>query len=379
MRILILHSRYRSGPASGENRVVEDEARLLSEAGHEVDVFAPALSDPSGLKMIQAGLGAIWSREAVAEVKRRVDRRKPDIVHCHNLFPALSPAVFRVIEGDVPIVVTLHNYRFLCLPATLFRDEKVCEDCLGRLPWPGIVHKCYQGSHLASMALASSLLLHRAIGTYDQVRLYIAISEFVRKKHIEGGFSPDQIVVKPHFAWAVEPREGPGDYFVYLGRLSPEKGVTELVDTWRMVKARLLIIGDGPEASRLRASAAGNVEFRGVVQPDEVPALLRGARALLAPSLWHEGAGKVVLEAYAAGVPVLVSSAGALPEIVQDEVTGLVLPPTDAAAWVEAVDRLLDDAESERMGRSGWELWSARYSPERGLINLGSTYERVLK
>jgi glycosyltransferase involved in cell wall biosynthesis len=378
VRILILHSTYRSGPASGENRVVEDEARLLSEAGHQVDVYAPMVGDPRGLEIIRTGVGAVWSREAVAEVKRRIHYQEPDIVHCHNLFPALSPAVLRAVGSKTRIIVTLHNYRFLCLPATFFRDGRVCEDCLHRPPWPGIAHGCYQGSRLASAVLASSLVLHRAIGSYDHVQLYIAISEFVRQKHVEGGFSFEQIVVKPHFAWAVEPRQGPGEYFMYLGRLSPEKGVGTLLEAWTHVKAKLLIIGGGPEASRLRAAAPRNVEFRGIVQADEVPALLRGARAVLSPSIWHEGAGKVVLEAYAAGVPVLAADAGALPEVVQDQVTGLVLPPTDAQAWVQGVDRLLDDAESERMGRSGWELWSDRYSPEQGLVNIERAYRRAM-
>ncbi len=377
MRILILHSRYRSGPASGENRVVDDEARLLSEAGHHVDVFAPEVGEPSTLQMIKTGLGAIWSREAVAEVRRRVERRKPDLVHCHNLFPALSPAVLRATD-EAPLLVTLHNYRLLCLPATFLRDGEVCEDCLGRLPWPGVVHGCYQGSVSASAVLASSLFLHKAIGTFGHVNLFLAISDFVRQKHIEGGLSSRRILVKPHFAWAVEPRQGAGEYFMYLGRLSPEKGVATLLDAWKPVRAKLLIVGDGPEASRLRAAAPRSVEFRATVEPDEVPALLRRARAVLSPSVSHEGAGKVVLEAYAAGVPVIVSRAGGLPEVVRDGVTGLVLPPTDRAAWVRGVTQLLDDGESERMGRSARELWLDRYSPEQGLVNIETAYRRAI-
>jgi glycosyltransferase involved in cell wall biosynthesis len=377
VRILILHSRYRSGPVSGENRVVEDEARLLTEAGHEVDLFTPELGQPSGLGMVLAGVGAVWSSEAAAEVKRRIKERQPDIVHCHNLFPALSPAVLRATDG-IPLVVTLHNYRFLCLPATLFRDGKICEDCIGRVPWPGILHSCYQDSKAASSALASSLVLHKAVRTFERIRLYIAISDFVRRKHVEGGFSTDQMVVKPHFAWAAEPREGPGDYFIYLGRLSIEKGVAQLVDAWRSIRTKLLIIGDGPEASRLRAAAPNSVEFRGAVQPDELPALLRGARAAVLPSRWHEGAGRVVQEAYAAGVPVLASRAGGLPEIVQDEVTGLVLPIDDPGAWIRGAERLLDATESIRMGRAGREIWSTRYSPTQGLANLEGVYRRAL-
>jgi glycosyltransferase involved in cell wall biosynthesis len=378
VKVLILHSRYRSGAASGENRVVEDEARLLSEAGHQVDVFAPRPGQPSGLRLLSAGLGVIWSRDAIAEVRRRIDRGNPDIVHCHNLFPALSPAVLRAIPRQIPLVATLHNYRLLCLPGTFLRDGRICEDCAGRLPWPGVLHRCYQGSFPASVALASSLMLHGAVNTFARIRLYLAISDFVRRKHVEGGLAPERIVVKPHFAWGVERREGPGEYFLYLGRLSPEKGVSTLLEAWKGISASLLVVGDGPDAPRLRAIAPSNVEFRGTVATDRVPRMLVGARAVLAPSLSHEGAGKVVLEAYAAGVPVLVSRAGGLPEAVHDGLTGLVLPPRDIRSWIGAVERLLEDSESERMGKAGWEVWAEHYTPKRALLNLEGCYQKAM-
>jgi glycosyltransferase involved in cell wall biosynthesis len=378
VRVLILHSRYRSGPASGENRVVEDEARLLVESGHDVDVFVPETSGTSGLQMIRAGLEVIWSPDAVGEVKRRVHHLKPDIIHCHNLFPWLSPAVLRAVDGAVPIAMTVHNYRLLCLPGTFVRGGRICEDCLSHTLWPGVLHRCYQQSLAASAALATSLSLHKRIGSFDRIRLYIAISNFVRRIHVESGLAGDKITVKPHFAWPVPRREGPGNYFVYLGRLSPEKGVTTLVKAWNQVEGKLLIIGDGPESGSVRALAGRNVEFKGTVHPADVPALLRGARALVVPSISHEGAGKVVLEAYAAGVPALVSKAGGLPEVVQDGVTGLVLPAGDAGAWASAVERLLEDSESERMGQAAWELWSEDFTPEKGLQNLESAYRRTL-
>jgi glycosyltransferase involved in cell wall biosynthesis len=378
MRVLILHSRYRSGPASGENRVVEDEARLLTEAGHHVEMFAPELGQPSGFDLVSAGIGMIWSRRSAEHVTTLIDRSKPTLVHCHNLFPALSPAVIRATRHVAPVVMTLHNYRLQCLPATLFRDGRVCEDCLGRTPWPGLLHRCYQNSFAASAALASSLVLHERIGTFQRVNLYLAISEFVRRKHIQGGLSPSQIIVKPHFTWPAERRDGPGQYFLFLGRLSSEKGVDALLRAWQKIPAKLLVAGDGPEAARLRAMAPSNVEFRGTVSPDEVLALLRHARALVVPSTWQEGAGRVVLEAYATGVPVLASRVGALPETVQDQVTGLLLPPTDIEAWEQAALRLLEDSESKRMGDAAWDLWNERYGPETGLQNIQDAYRRVL-
>jgi glycosyltransferase involved in cell wall biosynthesis len=378
MRILVLHSRYRSGPASGENRVVEDEARLLGDAGHEVELFDPSVGTPSGTELLRTGARVVWSRDAATEVRRRIERFRPDVVHVHNLFPALSPSALRAVRGRAPVVMTLHNYRLHCLPGVFLRDGRVCEDCLGRTPWPGVIHACYQGSRPASLALAASLTLHKRLGTFEVVDLYLAISEFVRNKNVEGGLPPERVMVKPHFVWGGDVREGPGDYFLFLGRLSAEKGVSTIIEAWRGMDARLLVVGDGPEASAVRTGASSNVEFLGTVPPETARALIRSARAILVPSLSHEGAGRVVLEAYAAGVPALASRAGGLPEVVEHGETGSLIPPGDPAAWRKGAERLLDDSESERMGTAAHLRWAERYSPKQGLAQLEAAYRRAI-
>lgn len=379
MRILVLHSRYRSGSASGENRVVDDEVRLLQTAGHAVEAFQPQM-DPAGpAELLHSAAGVVWSIRAPHEVAARIDRFRPDVVHVHNLFPALSPAVLRAVPSRIPLVMTLHNYRLLCLPGTFLRDGVVCEDCLGRSKWPGVIHGCYQGSVAASAALATSLELHRAVGSFDNVDLYVAISRFVRAKHIEAGLPGPRIVVKPHFSWPSSRRDGPGSYFLFLGRLSPEKGGSTLVEVFRRSSARLIIVGEGPDGAMLRRRGSSNLEFRGTVEPDRVPDLLAGARALLVPSLSHEGAGKVVLEAYAASVPVLASEAGGLPEVVDDGQTGFLLPPGDVPAWTRAVDRMSDDELVQRMGAAGLAMWKQGYGPDQGLANLEAVYEQAVQ
>jgi glycosyltransferase involved in cell wall biosynthesis len=378
VRILILHSRYLSGAASGENRVVDDEARLLTDGGHRVDVWDPAPNSAQGLRLMGMAARAIWSTEATARVHGLIRRSKVEVVHCHNLFPVLSPAVLRAASGEgAAVVMTLHNYRLLCLPATFIRDGRVCEDCLGRTPWPGVVHACYRDSTLGSAALATSLSLHNAFHTFDRVTKYLAVSRFVRRKYVEAGWPDDRIEVKSNFAWKSPRREGPGRYFLYLGRLSPEKGIATLLSAWRRSSARLLVVGDGPTAGALKAEAPPNVQFRPTVSPAEVPALIREARALLLPSVCYEAQPRVILEAYAAGVPVLASDLGALPEAVPPE-SGLLVAPGHAGAWAAAVDKLLDDRESERLGQGAWRVWRDRFSPERALQNLEDAYRRAV-
>jgi glycosyltransferase involved in cell wall biosynthesis len=373
MRILVLHSRYASGHLSGENRVVADEARLLEKAGHEVHVWAPSGGELHGARALRAGVQAVWTRAAARAVRDFC----PDVVHCHNLFPQLSPAVLRQASSKAPVVVTLHNYRLLCLPATFVRDGSPCEACLGRVPWRGAAYGCYRASRAASTPLALSLTLHRAIRSFDRVSLYLAVSEFVREKHLQAGFPHARIRVKPNFVWSAERRRGPGAAFLYVGRLAPEKGIRQLVEAWRTVAAPLVIVGDGPDATRLRSSLPPNVELRPPVPPDEIPDLLASARALVFPTLAYEGAPRAILEAFAAGVPVLAHAVGAVPELVEDGVSGLLLPSLGAAEVAAAAARLLDDTQAERMGEAAWATWRDRYSPERGLANLEQAYRLV--
>src|SRR5262249_30270757 len=159
---------------------------------------------------LHEGISAIWSAAAVRNIEKLVRSHRPDIVHCHNLFPGLSPAVLRAVRGtSAAVVMTLHNYRLVCLPATLLRDWTICEDCVGRLPWRGVAHGCYRKSTAGSAALAVSLGLHRGLGTFDRVDLYLAVSEFVRAKHVDAGLSAERILTKPNFVWPSQRRDGP--------------------------------------------------------------------------------------------------------------------------------------------------------------------------
>jgi glycosyltransferase involved in cell wall biosynthesis len=381
VRILILHSEYLSGAVSGENRVVRDEAELLRANGHHVTVWTPRPSTSTVRGRVRAATTAVWSRRAERAVGSFVSRRSVDVVHVHNLFPSLSPAVLRpTSDRPAATVMTLHNFRMMCLPADLLRDGRPCEDCLGRVPWRGIVHRCYRDSVTASATLAAALTIHRAAGSFDRVTRYLAVSSFVRERHVVAGIPRSRITIKPNFTWPVERRTGPGRYFLFLGRLSHEKGLDTVLRAWARVHSarRLLVVGDGPDREQLRRLAADGVEFLGQVAPDAVPDLLRGARAVLVPSRWYEAAPRTIAEAYAAGVPVIASAIGALPEAVISGTTGRLVPVDDVDAWAAAVDGF-GDAESERLGDGALDVWRDRHSPERGLRDLEDAYRLALE
>jgi glycosyltransferase involved in cell wall biosynthesis len=375
LRILVVHSHYASGSSSGENRVVEDEVALLRAAGHHVELWSPEPATATLRQRAGAAAGAVWNRAAVASVTALIRDTSPDVLHVHNLFPAVSPAVLRV---DIPTVVTLHNYRMLCLPAVLLRDGVVCEDCVGKLPWRGVVHRCYRGSALGSAALGTSLALHRRAGSFDRVGTFLAVSEFVREKHIQAGFDPDRIVVQPNFVQPMERRSGPGEYFLFLGRLSHEKGLDRLLPQWGDVPAKLIVVGEGEERDRLGELARGDVEFRGAVDPSRVSGLLGRARALVLPSICYEGAPRTVVEAFAAGVPVIANALGGLPGVVR-EGSGLLVPPGDPRGWVDAANRLLDDDTSQLLGAGAYREWQSRFSPEQAVTGLENAYNQVIR
>src|SRR5690242_6639562 len=254
---MVLQSPYSSGAVSGENRVVDDEVRLLERAGHAVLHWSPELELGARAGQIRAGLEAVWSVPAQRELRSRIRRFRPDVIHCHNLFPAFSPSVLRA--ASVPVVVTLHNYRLLCLPSTFLRDGAICEACHGRSVWRGVMHRCYRDSLPASAALGASLAVHRVAATFRRVSRYLAVSGFVRDKHVTAGFKAEAITVKPNFTWPAERRAGQGEYFLAVGRLSGEKGFQTAVGAWHDgMPAKLVVAGDGPLRAELQAGAPSN-------------------------------------------------------------------------------------------------------------------------
>jgi glycosyltransferase involved in cell wall biosynthesis len=375
MRILIAHSRYRSGELSGENRVVLEEAELLREAGHVVDVFAPS---PDGIS--RGGLAArtLASHGAAAEVRDRVRAERIEVVHCHNLYPTLGPWIIpAAAKAGAAVVMTLHNYRLMCLAGTFFRDGHVCEDCFTKQPWPGVKHACYRASHPESAVLGASVALARARRTYGHVHRFLAVSEFVRAKHIAAGLAAGRIVVKPNVVGPQLRRTGPGDYFLVLSRFSEEKGVVQIVSAWSEELGTLRVIGEGPERPEIERLARRGVRVEDPIAPTDVPRIIAGARALIVPSRCFEGQPRAILEAYAAGVPVIASAIGGIPELVVEGETGFTVAPGDAPGWRDAVSRLSSDDVSLHLGEAAYRLWDDRFSPARGCALLEAAYQQA--
>jgi glycosyltransferase involved in cell wall biosynthesis len=231
MKILAIHNSYQQ--PGGEDQVFLAETSLLERYGHQVVRYSKHNDRAAGMNRLALAGTALWNNSTYRDLRVLIRRERPDVAHFHNTFPLVSPAGYYAAKAEgVPVVQTLHNYRLLCPNALFFRDGGVCEDCMGKaITWPGVVHKCYRGSRAASGLVTAMLATHRALRTWtDMVDVYIALTEFARRKFIEGGLPEERMTVKPNF---VDPDPGPGTsddgHALFVGRLSPEKGVDTLL------------------------------------------------------------------------------------------------------------------------------------------------------
>lgn len=385
-RILFLHNRYQN--AGGEDKVVHAEIALLRAKGHEVELIEEHNDGiVTWIRAANTALESVYSTSSARRVQAQIDSFKPDLVHVHNFFPRLSPSVhYACHKSRIPVVQTLHNYRLLCPASTFLRDGHICEECMGKgIPWPAIQHGCYRKSRLASAAVVNMLSIHRGLRTWSRtVSRFIALTEFARAKFIEGGLPEEAITVKPNF---VSPDPGigigKGSYALFVGRLSEEKGLDTLLAAWRQLPAtyQLKIVGDGPMAATVTdaASTLPNIECLGPRNTEDVARLMADATILVLPSISYETFGLVLIEALAAGLPVIASRLGAMAELVADGETGILFTPgsgkdlATAVAWAFSHPK-----ELEPMRRNARDTFEQKYSSEASYTLLTNIYQSAI-
>ena len=377
-RILVVHNRYQL--PGGEDAVVDAEIGLLRDRGHEVETYVRDNHELRDIKAFDAFTQTLWSRRTSREIGRLVGEFRPDVIHAHNTFALVSASVYwAAARAAVPVVQTLHNFRLLCVQAMFLLEGRVCEDCLGRVPWRGVARKCYRNSGLQSAALATMLGMHRALGTYrNKVSRYIALTDFCRAKFIEGGLPASRIVVKPNFV-DVEPHpETARRGGLFVGRLAAEKGIDALIGALReLPNVTLDVIGDGPERHKMESHPQLNL--LGWLPPAEVHERMRRAAYLVMPSIWYESFPRTLVEAFANGLPVVASHLGAMAELVDHGRTGLLFEPGSAAdlarhlAWAEAFP-----GKMRAMGEHAREVYESRFTPGKNYAQLMAIYEDAI-
>ncbi len=387
MNILQVHNFYQK--PGGEDHVFATERRLMERKGDSVRCFT-VHNDQINLNCsLSLAKSAIWNTSSYRRLRKLFQYEHTDIVHFHNTFPIISPSAYYAakIEG-VAVVQTLHNYRLICPTGAFFRRGRVCEKCLDKsFPWPGFFQACYRASYSATFVTSLMLSLHRAIHTYRRmVDVYISLTEFSRKKFIAGGLPAQNIMVKPNFV-DFDPgfKDKSADYALFIGRLSPEKGIKTLLKAWHWSKPiPLKVIGDGPLMGELKKIVQSQklryVELMGHKLYEEVITLMKGARFLIFPSEWFETFGRVAIEAFACGVPVIATRLGAMAEIVEDGRTGMHFNPGDPVDLATKVEwAWANSSEMEEMGRNARREYEEKYTAERNYKMLMEIYRIAIE
>jgi glycosyltransferase involved in cell wall biosynthesis len=324
VKVVIAHNRYSSAQPSGENTVVDQEMAQLSAAGIEVVPFLRSSDEisalPVGRKLLLPA-SPLYAGPAQRDLRALIREHRPDVLHLHNPYPLLSPWVVRTAQAaGVPVVHTVHNYRQVCASGVFFRDGHLCTDCAGRsFPTPAIEHACYRGSRAQSAVMATTLAAHR--GTWHRVDRFIALTEAIAQHLIGYGIDEHRIVVKPNSTPDPGPPAPLGEGFLFIGRLTEEKGVRLLLEAWRRPPAgRLRVVGDGPLRAEVEAFARtrDDVDFLGSVDRQGVAHALGESAVVVVPSIWNDVLPTVILEALAAGRPVLGTDLGGIPYLVAD-------------------------------------------------------------
>ncbi len=383
MKILIIHSHYQQ--RGGEDAVVKQEAELLSQE-HLVEILY--FQNQGGWKGAIQFLSSIWNISIAHKVKNKIQQFQPDVVHIHNWHFAMGPLVFRVINRlGIPVVHTVHNYRLLCPSGILLHKGKLFTDSLRQsFPWKAVQNKVYRSSIFQTFWLAFVVWFHKKIGTWKKIDAYICLTPFATKIFQESTFGVAKVkfVVKPNFtARPVLPQSiEKQQHFIFIGRLSEEKGIETLLNAFKNSPFFLKIAGDGPLRNTVFQSSIehSNISYLGNLTRQEVTLELCKAQALIFSSVCYETFGLVIIESFSNGTAVIASKIGAPQSLIIDGYNGFHFESGNANNLKEIVSRFnsLSEIEKEKMGNNAFENYQSNYSPELQLGYFESIYNKVI-
>lgn len=361
MKILFVHTAYTE--RGGEDSVFHNEYELLSS---HTDIHKVSFSNGGNkFKTALKFLLAPWNFSAAARLKKLILQHKPDVVHIHNWYFGGSPLLIRVVKKlGVPLVLTLHNYRLLCPSGTLFHQGRIFEESLKPgFPWKAVKNKVYRNSAFQTFWLAFTVYFHKLLKTWNAVDQYIALTPFARNLFLNSALNlrADQISVKPNF---VEDKgynlKNRSPRFLYVGRLTQDKGIEILLKAFAGTEHELQIIGDGPLKGKvLKAEKENsNIKYLGLRSNNQIINILKKSTALIFPSMWYEGMPMTIHEAFSTGTPVISSKLGAMETLIKDHHNGLFF---EAGNYKDLREKL--------------DHWNSLESKESFFVNARKTYE----
>lgn len=392
LNILIVHNYYQN--PGGEDSVVANEKRLLESCGNKVVLYTRDNSEISNCKAIKKALFAfqsIYNPKTFFEILKIIDKEKIDIIHVHNTLALISPSVYyAAVLKKIPVIQTIHNFRLICPGAYLYHHGEICEECIIGGFKCAVNHRCYHNSRLHTSINALGLRIHRLTGIYRKIN-YIFPTEFDKRKFLEANnrlsrpiFDTSSMYVKPHFTYNemvdydVSAEEK--GYYLYLGRLDEMKGIEHLVKAFaEMPDAILFLGGSGGEIYKqyVKEHDLRNVHFLGQLNPRQVMAYLRHARALIFPSIWYETFGMTIIEAYSQGIPIICSDIGNGAELVKEKITGVHYHFNREDSLVSTIRAF--EAENSDYSQETFREYREKYTPEVNYKLLYGIYIDVIK
>jgi len=393
----------------GAERYYLDLSDALAERQHQVIPFAMShnRNEPSSYDRyfvpevdyhgamgladkVRAAINTIYSKETVRRIETLIETEKPQLIHMHNIYHQLSPSLISTAARlGVPLVQTLHDYKLVCPGYLLMTGGKICERCSGKNYFNAVRYNCLMNSKAASFVGYLEASLHEYLKTYEKIDYFLCPSKFLKRKIAEFGIDEDKLIHLPYFLPLEEykPSYDRSDYFIYLGRLSREKGILTLLKAVKMMqnkRLKCIILGEGPLEAQLKRQIEEwqleNVEFPGYLQGNQLQNLIRGAAFTVVPSEWYENLPFAVLESFALGTPVVGSKIGGIPEMVLHERSGLTYTPGNARDLAAALDWMESHPDQAiEMGREARKLDEERYAPGPHLERMEEIYRRVIR
>ena len=389
MKVLIVHNRYRPTAPSGEDAVVDQESSALSSHGHDVFLFQRQSEEIAGWSPVRRAtlpVRLLWSEDSRHAITKSLGEFAPDVVHIHNLFPLVTPSVlYACRDASVPVVATVHNYKLGCASGTLFRNGRVCHDCLGGSSVHALAHGCYRGSAATTAPVVFGSWLHSAAWR-TMITAYIFISAAQRDTLAPVGLPANRSFVKHNFVPTppLDAEITTERQVVYVGRLDEAKGASFLMGAWDAFRARhsrsalrLVVVGGGDMLATVAnwATQHPSVRIAGQVSRPEVSRILAASRAVIVPSQWEETFGMAAVEAMAVGTPPVASAHGAFPELVSHASDGALFAPTDVDALVEILGDIDENPRRwEGYGRQARQTYASRFSPDASIERLLEIY-----
>ena len=384
MKILLIHNKYQQ--KGGEDSVFENELSLLQKYGHMVDKL---IFDNNQIKSakdkLKVGLYGIYNPESAKILENKINSFKPDIIHVHNFFPIASPSIFFTAKKfNIPVVMTLHNYRLICPNALLFRDGNICEECIDKFfPYPGIIHKCYRNSLMQTLSLSLITSIHRYIKTWhSKVNKFITLTNFQKNKFLSSSINiPEKkFIVKPNFSEDFgEGYQNRENYFLYVGRLSQEKGITTMLKAFEGTDFNLTIVGDGNLKNEVikYAKKNKNIKYLGYKPKKEITILLKKSKALVFPSECYEGFPTALVEALSTGTPIITSNIGSQAEIVKDKHLGLHFEVGDFIDLRKKIAKF-SEKNDKILYKNARNEYLEKYTPEKNYEKLINIYKETI-